>query len=264
MNSRTEFMVDRLSVQVFSSKAELGAAAAERAAAIVRHAIQRRGRARIVVGTGNSQDELIHALVREPDIDWSTVEVFHLDEYVGMSANDPASFRRWLRTHLVEKVRPGAVNYVAADAIDLDGEMRRYAALLNAAPIDLTFVGFGENGHIAFNDPGVADFADPLALKRVHLDPACRRQQVGEGHFPTLDDVPLEAVTLTCPTLMRSDNWICCVPDRRKAEAVKCALEGPVSPQCPASLARTHPRAFLYLDEESASLLSHPVGETRS
>jgi glucosamine-6-phosphate deaminase len=264
MNSRTEFTVDALSVQVFSSESELAAAAAGRAAAIFRDAIQLRGRARIVVGTGNSQFALIDALVREPDIDWSAVEAFHLDEYVGMSADHPASFRRWLRTNLMEKVHPGAGNLMAGDAADLEAEMRRYAALLSAGPIDLTFVGFGENGHIAFNDPGVADFADPLALKRVRLDPACRRQQVGEGHFPTLDDVPLEAVTLTCPTLMRSENWICCVPDRRKADAVKCALEGPVSPQCPASLARTHPRAFLYLDEESASLLSRPVKERRS
>ena len=138
----------------------------------------------------------------------------------------------------------------------MDSEIKRYSDLLAAAPIDLAFVGFGENGHIAFNDPPVADFNDPLLVKRVVLDDACRRQQAGEGHFPDLVSVPREAVTITCPGLFRAQAWICCVPERRKATAVRNALEGPVSESCPASLARTHPNAHVYLDTESASLLT--------
>ncbi len=178
------------------------------------------------------------------------------DEYVGITSDHPASFRGWLKTRLADKVNATAVRYLAGNAADLNGEMARYSQLPASAPIDLCFVGFGENGHIAFNDPHVADFTDPHAIKRITLDAACRWQQVGEGHFPNFETVPPDAITLTCPDLMRAENWICCVPDARKANAVKRALEGPVSPACPASLARTHPSAYLYLDAGSASLLS--------
>lgn len=251
-----EFRMKDLAVQIFPDAQTLGAAAATEAASTIRDAIHRRGRARIVVGTGNSQLQVIDSLVREPHIAWDAIEVFHLDEYVGMLAEHPASFRRWLKTHLADRVKPGAMHYLGGDAPNLESEMERYAKLLTEAPIDLSFVGFGENGHIAFNDPGVADFSDPLFVKRVELDEACRRQQVGEGHFPNLESVPLYAVTLTCPAIALAETWICCVPDLRKAKAVKCALEAPISTACPASLARTHPRAYLYLDNASASMLS--------
>jgi glucosamine-6-phosphate deaminase len=250
------FKVDALTVQIFSDVQALGAAAGDYSGSIIRQAIRLRGAARIVVGTGNSQLHVIERLARQPDIKWSAVEAFHLDEYVGIGPDHPASFRRWLEHHLVQNVRPGKVHYLAGDAADYQAEIHRYSNLLMQAPIDLCFVGFGENGHIAFNDPHVANFSDAALVKRVRLDEVCRRQQVGEGHFPDIESVPVEALTLTCPALTRGGTWICCVPDSRKAAAVKCALEGPVSTACPASLARVHPHAYLYLDTNSASLLS--------
>jgi glucosamine-6-phosphate deaminase len=249
-------MANYTNIRIFAGRAELGQAAAADAAAILRSAMASRGRARIVVGTGPSQDDTIAALARSPEIDWRSVEVFHMDEYVGMSAAHPASFRRWLREHLEDLVHPARVHYLQGDAGDLEAECRRYGELLRSAPIDISFLGFGENGHIAFNDPGTADFHDPAAVKRVELDERCRRQQVGEGHFPDLASVPAEALTVTCPVLAGAAHLICSVPERRKAEAVRNALEGPVSEACPASLVTTHPQCAIYLDRESASLLS--------
>jgi len=249
------FHVKQTPVYVFEDKRAMGAAAATAAGEIIRHAIDQRDQARVIVGTGNSQDEVIEELTRQ-DIDWSRVEVFHMDEYVGMADTHPASFRRWLRDHLVNIVHPAATHYMEGDAEDLDAECRRYGELLASAPVDICFAGFGENGHIAFNDPHVADFNDPLAVKRVAMDERCRLQQVGEGHFPTLETSPSEAITLTCPTLLNVEHFICCVPDQRKAEAVHNALGGPLTTDCPASAAVTHPRASIYLDSNSASLLS--------
>ncbi len=252
------------SVEVYPNGAALGEAAAKDAAEIIRAAIARNGRARIIVATGNSQLALIGALARRKDIDWKSVEVFHMDEYIRISPDHPSSFRYWIRTRLEAKVHPAKVHYLQGDASDVDGEIARYAGLLTAAPIDLAFVGFGENGHIAFNDPPFADFQDPATVKRVALDEPCRRQQAGEGHFTNVDSVPREAMTLTCPELFRADAWISVVPDARKAEAVRNALEGPISTACPASLVRLHPRATVYLDTESAGLLtvfaSHRAG----
>jgi glucosamine-6-phosphate deaminase len=250
------FRIAGASVHVHRRKPELGRAAAALGAAILRDAIVARGNARIIVGTGPSQDETIGALARSNDVDWSRVEVFHMDEYVGMPAAHPASFRRWLEEHLAALVHPGAVHYLKGDAADLDAECGRYGALLGSAPIDISFIGFGENGHIAFNDPVVADFRDPAAVKRVALDERCRSQQVGEGHFPDLASVPPEAITVTCPVLVSARHLICSVPDRRKAEAVRNAIEGPLVEACPASLVMTHPRCAIFLDAESASLLT--------
>jgi glucosamine-6-phosphate deaminase len=202
------------------------------------------------------QDRLIHWLTRQAVIDWKAVEVVHMDEYVGMPMTHSASFRRWLKTHLADVVPAGMFHYLAGDAEDLDAEIERYASKLAMAPIDLCFIGFGENGHIAFNDPHEADFDDPRPIKRVKLDEKCRLQQVGEGHFPNLDAAPREALTLTCPTLMSAATLIAVVPERRKAEAVRGALEGPLTPQCPASLVLTHPSVTIYLDKDSASLLT--------
>jgi glucosamine-6-phosphate deaminase len=242
-------------VRIFRTSRELGAAAALDAARIIRTAVEQQGRARIILATGNSQLEMITALVDAPEVPWERVEAFHMDEYVGMPASHPSSFRRWIKARLEESVRPGTVNYLEGDALDLDAELRRYSALLNAAPIDLAFVGFGENGHIAFNDPHVADFADESTVKRVLIDEISQRQQAGEGHFPNPQSVPRDALTITCPGLFRARAWVCCVPDLRKAVAVRDALEGPVSTACPASIVRTHPNATVYLDVQSASLL---------
>jgi glucosamine-6-phosphate deaminase len=230
--------------------------AADAAAAIIRACIREKGQARLMVGTGNSQLQMVHSLVRAPGIEWDKVEAFHLDEYVGISRDHPASFRYWIRNHFAVPTRAKVTHYIEGDAPDLDGMLRHYAELLRAAPVDLAFVGIGENGHIAFNDPHVADFADPLLIKRVTLDEACRRQQVGEGHFRDMGSVPAEAISVTCPGLFRAEHWVCCVPDRRKAQAVRGSLEGPLSVACPGSLVQNHPSASVYLDLESASLLS--------
>lgn len=242
-------------VQVYASKPSLGRAAAAEAAGLIRAAIARSGMARVIVATGNSQLDMIDALTRQETLDWRAVEVFHMDEYVGISDQHPASFRRWIRERLELAAHPGAIHYLASDAPDIDAEIERYSRLLTSAPIHLALVGFGENGHIAFNDPPVADFNDSRTVKRVTLDERCRRQQVGEGHFPDIDSVPKEALTVTCPGLFRAEAWISAVPEARKAEAVRNALEGPISVACPASIVRTHPNATVYLDIESASLL---------
>lgn len=243
-------------VRIYPTREELGVAAANEAAELIRQAILARGKARIVVATGNSQLNLIHALVEIPGVAWNRVEVFHMDEYVGMPLTHPSSFRRWIKTLIEDKVHPAVVNYMQGDAPDADAEMERYSRLLRAEPIDLAFVGFGENGHIAFNDPHVADFNDPAEVKRVSPDAVSRRQQAGEGHFASVDLMPQEAFTMTCPALFRAGAWVCSVPELRKAQAVKRALEGPIGTSCPASIVRSHPNATVYLDAESASLLS--------
>lgn len=245
----------RNTAYIFPTPAEMGEAAAVQAAKIINQAVAEREEARIMVATGNSQDDFIAALTARDDIDWSRVTCFHMDEYIGISEEHPASFRKWLRTKVEEVVHPAAMHYIHGDAEDIDVEIRRYTELLMAGPLDAAFVGFGENGHIAFNDPPVADFEDPATLKVVTLDQPCRQQQVGEGHFPNLEAVPTQALTVTCSGLLRADNWISCVPEKRKAEAVKKAMNDPVSTDCPASIGREHPSVYLYLDEESASLL---------
>jgi glucosamine-6-phosphate deaminase len=250
---------NQVRIEVHADSVRTGQAAAAAACEIIAAAVASQGSARIVIGTGPSQNTVIDALVRLPSIDWSSVEVFHLDEYVGISPDHPASFRRWLKERVADAVHPGIVHYLNGDAGDPDAEGRRYAGLLDADPIDVMFLGFGENGHIAFNDPGVADFADPLLVRRVRLDDSCRAQQVGEGHFPTLSAVPAEALTITCTGIMRGRHLICTVPERRKAGAVRGAIEGPLSTDCPASLAMTHPRARLFLDADSASLLTQSI-----
>lgn len=252
------FDVDKIQVEIYPSKLAASVAAAAKASSILNMGdIASNGRRlRIVVGTGNSQEDMVKALAQGASIYWNRVEVFHMDEYVGMPATHPASFRRWLKTRLVDAVHPVQAHYLNGDAQDLEEECRRYENILRSGPIDVCFLGFGENGHIAFNDPHVANFQDPVGVKRVRLDERCRLQQVGEGHFDNLESVPEEALTITCPLLISARYLICCVPERRKAEAVRNALEGPITPSCPASLVRTHPRAFVFLDAESASLLS--------
>lgn len=244
-------------VEIHSSVAALGEAAAAQTARLIAGAIAARGHARIIVATGNSQLAFISALMKRRDVEWGRVEAFHMDEYVGIRKDHPASFRLWLRTRVDEKSALGDMHYIDGDASDLSGEIARYTQLLTAKPIDIAFVGFGENGHIAFNDPPVADFRDPATLKIVTLDEACRRQQVGEGHFKDMDSVPKQALTITCPGLFRAAAWVCCVPEARKAKAVRGALEGPITTECPASIVRTHPQPFVYLDQDSAALLGN-------
>lgn len=258
MNSKDDALhlsFGQVKVHVFKSKTDLGRAAAREAAEVIRAAITVSGLARIIVATGNSQINLVEALTEEA-IDWSKVDIFHMDEYVALPASHPSSFRYWIANRLVDKVHPRTAHYINGEATDLDAEIQRYTRLLTEGAIHLAFVGFGENGHIAFNDPPVADFSDPATVKRVILDDACRRQQAGEGHFSSADSVPPEAITITCPGLFRAKAWISSVPDSRKAQAVKNALEGPLTTRCPASLVKQHPHASVYLDHDSASMLS--------
>jgi glucosamine-6-phosphate deaminase len=249
------FQVEKARVYVYSLAREAGEASGLEAANILRIALAQRGSARIIVGTGNSQIEMVNTLVKSPGLNWNRVEMFHMDEYIGLPEEHPASFRRWLKTRLIDVVHPGKAHLIRANAPDLDQECARYAALLHEGPIDICFLGFGENGHIAFNDPGVANFHDPKIIKRVTMDERCLQQQVGEGHFPSIDAMPKEALTLTIPELLRASHLICTVPELRKAEAVKNALTGPVAESCPSSIVRTHPGTVIYLDPDSASLL---------
>lgn len=249
------FKVDALSVRILPTTTAMAAAAADEVAGILRTAIDERDRGRAIIGTGNSQDRFLEHLLGLPGIDWNRVEFFHMDEYLGMSIEHSASFRHYLRERVAEVVHPGAVHYLEGDAMEPLKAMQQYAAALEAAPIDVCCLGIGENGHIAFNDPAVAEFEDPEPLKIVQLDDRCRQQQVGEGHFPDLDAVPMYAITLTVPTLCRVRRIVTVVPESRKAEAVKASLEGPISTDCPGSFLRRQAHATLYLDADSAARL---------
>ncbi|HEX3822525.1 MAG TPA: glucosamine-6-phosphate deaminase [Candidatus Sulfotelmatobacter sp.] len=233
----------------------LATAAAEQAAASMRDAIAGRGNCRIVVATGASQLPFLRALTKALFIDWSKVEMFHLDEYVGMPATHAASFRKYLLDHFISKTGITRYHFVEGDASDLDAAIGQIGKKLNAAPIDVAFVGIGENGHVAFNDPP-ANFEteDPYII--VQLDEACRKQQVGEGWFANISEVPTRAISMSPRQIMKARQIISVVPDKRKAKAVRLCLEGEISPKAPASILRRHPNVTVYLDRESASQLS--------
>jgi glucosamine-6-phosphate deaminase len=243
-----------MDVRVFPTKMEMAAAAAEHAASALRRAIDQRGRAHVIAATGASQFEFLDALVRAPNIDWTRTVFFHLDEYVGLPDTHLASFRRYLRERIVDCVHPGAFHFIAGDAPDPEAEARRVGALLSAHPIDVAFVGIGENGHLAFNDPP-ADFETEAPYLVVALDEACRRQQLGEGWFPRLEDVPRRAISMSIRQILKAGEILAVVPDARKARAVRDCLEGEVTPQHPASILQSHPRATVYLDQPAAALL---------
>jgi glucosamine-6-phosphate deaminase len=248
-------VIDRLRVEVHPDTAALARSAADQAAAVLVKAVEEHGAANAMFATGNSQLAFVDALIeRTPDVPWGKVVVFHMDEYVGVGPDHPAGFRRWIRERIVERAHPGTAHLLDGLA-DPVAECTRYAGLLHAHPLDLCCLGIGENGHLAFNDPP-ADFADPLDVKVVELDRACRQQQVGEGHFADTDAVPSHALTVTVPALLRARAVVAVVPERRKAEPVRAALLGPVSPSCPASALRTAENATVHLDRGSASALA--------
>jgi glucosamine-6-phosphate deaminase len=249
-----QFKKDKLSVRVLPDKNEMGKAAAADVAVLLNGIITKKGYANLILATGASQFQFLEHLQNEA-IDWKKITVFHLDEYKGLSENHPASFRRYLRERILEKVQPRQVYYLNGDAPDAEAEALRYENLLKGHQIDVACIGIGENGHIAFNDPPVADFNDQRLVKVVELDDACRRQQLGEGWFPAYEDVPTHALTLTIPAIMRCTVISCVVPDERKAEAVYNTLHTEISTACPATVLRTHPAAVLYLDNGSASML---------
>ncbi|NLY29585.1 MAG: glucosamine-6-phosphate deaminase [Firmicutes bacterium] len=250
-----ELTYGQLRVKVFENALELGLAAAHLTSETISSLLAQQDYVRLVFSTGASQFTFVDGL-KQQQITWSKVIGFHLDEYEGIAATHPASFRLWLKTRIEKPFKPAAFHYIEGDAPDPQAECSRYARLLEKNPIDLGFIGIGENGHIAFNDPPVANFDDPLRVKLVELDEMCRRQQVGEGWFPTVDDVPKRALTMTVPAIMECKQIFSIVPDARKANAVKQALEGPISTACPASILRTHPNATLFLDKDSASKLN--------
>ena len=242
-----------MNIRVYDDKSALGRDAAAQAAAVIRRAICDRGASRILVATGQSQFEFLDALTKASDIAWPRVEMFHLDEYVGLPADHPASFRRYLLERLIRKT--GIVRFHLLDGEKAPEETcERVGRLIAAAPVDAAFAGFGENGHVAFNDPP-ANFETEVPYLVVRLDEACRRQQVGEGWFRTLAEVPERAISISVRQLMKARVIISVVPDARKAAAVQLCLEGPVGPMAPASILRTHPDATLYLDTASAALL---------
>ena len=245
--------VDAMAVEVHDTDADLAAASADEAAATIVAAVAARGVANVMFATGNSQLGFLDVLTARDDVAWDQVVGFHMDEYRGISAEHPASFRRYLRERIVDRVHPGVFHYIEGDAPDAAGECARYETLLRAHPLDLCCLGIGENGHLAFNDPPVADFDDPVDVKVVELDRACRRQQVGEGHFETVDAVPTEAITVTIPALLRAGRVLAIVPEARKRDPVRVALTGPVTTACPASILRTRANVTLHLDRGSAA-----------
>ena len=241
-------------VKVFDDKLSLGASAAAHAANSIRRAIRDRGHARIVVATGASQIEFLDALTKAENIDWQRVEMFHLDEYVGLPITHPASFRKYLLERLITKTGI-AQHHLLDGMVDPREVIRRIGDLLQSASIDVAFAGIGENGHLAFNDPP-ADFQTENPYLIVNLDEACRRQQVGEGWFADLSEVPAQAISMSVRQILKAKEIIAVVPDQRKASAVERCFEGEIGPMAPASILRTHPAATIYLDRDSASLLS--------
>jgi glucosamine-6-phosphate deaminase len=240
---------------LFTTKPFMASAAAQRAADLLRQSIAQRGSANLILATGASQFEMLSALVQQ-DVDWSRVTAFHLDEYIGLPITHPASFRKYLRERFAQQV-PGlqAFHYVDGQAPDPRAECWRLGEIIARHPIDVACVGIGENGHLAFNDPP-ADFDTEAAYIVVTLDEACRRQQLGEGWFPTFEDVPTRAISMSIRQILKSTAIVCTVPDARKADAVWKTVEGPVTNLVPASILQQHPCCDLFLDEPAAALLN--------
>jgi glucosamine-6-phosphate deaminase len=241
-------------IHLFEKKSDMGAAAAVRAAHLINEAVQRHGEANIILATGASQFEMLKALIGEP-IDWSKVSVFHLDEYIGLSSSHPASFRNYLQKRFVDRVSNlRAFHAVNGECADVAEECYRLNEIIRAVRIDLACVGIGENGHLAFNDPP-ADFETEEPFIIVHLDRDCRKQQVGEGWFSSIENVPTQAISMSILQIMKASSIICTVPDRRKAKALKKAVEGDVSNMVPASILQRHKDCHIFADEKAGLLL---------
>jgi glucosamine-6-phosphate deaminase len=249
------FQADALPVRVYETQDEMARDAAHLAHEYLTQVLDSQGTAACILATGNSQIQFINYLIGLGAIDWSRVTLFHMDEYLGIEPTHKASFRRYMREKVETRIRPRQFHYIEGDALLPLEECKRYAQLLTAEPIDLCCLGVGENGHIAFNDPPVADFEDPYKVKIVKLDAACRQQQVSEGHFPNFEAVPPYAITLTIPMLCSAHKMLCVAPEKRKAQAVKDMLTGPINTACPASALRRQSNATLFLDTDSAALL---------
>ena len=244
-----------MNINIYDTKEEMGKAAAQKAEAILRKAIGEKGEAYFIAATGSSQFEFLENLTQAANIDWDKTTMFHLDEYIGLSESHPASFRKYLKERFIDKVHPGTVHLIRGDAPDPQKECERLNELIRLKEIDVAFVGIGENGHLAFNDPP-ADFVTEEPYIIVELDEACRRQQLGEGWFKTLQDVPKKAISMSVKQIMKSKNIICTVPDKRKAPAVKDCFGGEeISPRYPASILKKHDSCFVFLDQQSSLYL---------
>jgi len=253
MLTRT-FKADKLSVNIYDTRKNMGEAAAADIAACIKELLGRKPEIYMIFAAAPSQNEMLEALIADKEIEWNRVHALHMDEYVNLPSDAPQGFGNFLRRAIFDRVPFASVNLIGTDA-DSEATCRRYDALLAANKVDIVCMGIGENGHIAFNDPHVADFNDPCRIKKVDLDQKCRQQQVNDGCFETIDQVPTHALTLTIPTLYNVENVFCVVPAATKAEAVNNTVNGPVSEKCPASILRTHENAILYTDSDSAALL---------
>lgn len=243
--------VEQLDIEVFDETTDMGEAAANFVAQKINSAITEKGIAHVILATGTSQFPFLTAL-KQKNIDWKKVVVFHLDEYKGISDTHPGSFRKYLKERILDEVKPKKVFFINGDADQIEKVIEEYSEALENHPIDIACIGIGENGHIAFNDPPVADFNDLKKIKIVDLDEDCRKQQLGEGWFPTLEDVPEQALSLTIPMILSAKIISCVVPDKRKSEAVKNTLKAAISTDCPATILRTHANTKLFLDKQSA------------
>jgi glucosamine-6-phosphate deaminase len=255
MNQILDKKVDLLQINVYASRTDMGIAAGKDVVKRINELLANQPIVRIIFAAAPSQNEVLAYLAANQTIDWSRIDVFHMDEYIGLPAGAPQRFSSFLVNGLFEKVKPRNVNLI--DEKDgIKATCIKYAALLNEAPIDIVCLGIGENGHIAFNDPPVANFADPETIKPVTLDDACRQQQVNDGCFPTFDDVPQQALTLTIPALLSGNYLYCVVPGKTKREAIKNVITGSITTACPASVLRQHPNCILYTDADGYSLVS--------
>lgn len=249
------FKKDKLDVQIFENRTLMGEAAAKDISAKIKELLSKKESINMIFAAAPSQNDVLKALCEDASIDWSRVNAYHMDEYVGLSKDAPQGFGNFLREHIFGVVNFKSVNYINCEATDSAAECERYSRLLSENPTDIVVLGIGENGHIAFNDPGVADFNDAFAVKVVTLDEVCRQQQVNDGCFATLNDVPKTAITLTVPTLVKAPYLFCIVPAKTKAWAVAETLNGTIDEHCPASILRLQENATLYLDNESSANL---------
>lgn len=246
---------DKLTVKIYRDRPEMGASAAKEISAKIKEMLNVKAEINMIFAAAPSQSEVLAALVEDHDIEWNRVNAYHMDEYIGLDRDAPQGFGNFLKAHIFGRVPFKSVNYIDIAAADPEGEAQRYGELLDNNPTDIVVMGIGENGHIAFNDPPVADFKDPKTVKIVKLDEICRQQQVNDGCFESIDKVPTHALTLTVPTLTRAPYLFCIVPAATKAGAVYETLNGTIDEHCPASVLRTHDNAVLYIETESAKLL---------
>lgn len=250
-----EMQKDLLKVKIFENRALMGADAAKDIGNKIKELLKTKEHINMIFAAAPSQNDVLKSLIEDKGIEWERINAYHMDEYVGLSKEAPQGFGNFLREHIFGKVNFRSVNYIDCEAADAQHECERYSKLLNDNPTDIVVLGIGENGHIAFNDPGVADFNDTKTVKKVELDDICRNQQVNDGCFKSIDEVPTHALTLTIPTLVRAPYLFCIVPAATKANAVKETVNGEIGEHCPATILRKQPNAILYLDNESAALL---------